>query len=411
MLILSFITLLLGSPNTKELRYEDVVYEEQIKTVRLYPSGEMGEGKMLPSVTSLQGNGLDLEFDDLQSDRANYYAKILHCNYDWTPSRLRDLDFISEYNEFNINNYEYSGNTHIPYVHYTYPIPTASIKLPGNYLVIVYRDGDREDLMFSKRFMITSGEAAIKPYSNIGMTAIRATSQQIQFEVNYNGIDIPNPLETVNVVIRQNQRWDNAVSDIKPSFVRESNKILEYRFFNDDKSFKAGNEFRFIELTSILAPGRNVDRIGNSEKPFTAYVTPDFPRSGQRYAQLLDRDGGFMIMIGNNAESETNENYMNVVFTLKQQQSKEKIYVVGAFNQWQRSEENEMPFNNGVYSATLLMKQGLYNYAYVTENNSTDIEGSYFETENFYEILVYNRSIYQQADHLIGYYSFTVNPR
>lgn len=411
MLIFTLFALLGAQPDNKELRYEDVVYEEQIKTVRLYPSGEVGEGKMLPGVASLQGNGLDLEFDDLQSGRANYYAKILHCNYDWTPSRLRDLDFISEYNEFNINNYEYSSNTHVPYVHYTYQIPVSSIKLAGNYLLIVYRDGDRDDLMFSKRFMVTSGEVTIKPYSNLGMTAIRATNQQIQFTVFYNGLDISNPLETVNVVIRQNQRWDNAVSNIRPSFVRENSKTLEYRFFNDDHSFKAGNEFRFIEISSILTPGRNVDRLDNTEKPVTAYVMPDLPRGGQRYAQLLDRNGGFMVLNANNAFGETSSNYMNVVFTLNVPEGKEKIFVVGSFNQWQRSEANAMEFTDGAYTSTLLLKQGLYNYAYVTESNSTDIEGSYFETENFYEILVYNRSIYQQADHLVGYFSFTVNPR
>jgi Domain of unknown function (DUF5103) len=411
MLILPFIALFFCSPPDKELRYEDVVYEEQVKTVRLFPSGVQDEGKMLPAVAQLGGNALQLEFDDLQSDRANYYLKILHCNYDWTPSRLRDLDFLTQYNEFNINDYQYSSNTHIPYVHYSFQVPVQDIKLAGNYLIIVYRDGDREDLMLSKRFLVASGSATIKPYSNIGMTAIRATNQQIQFEVNYNGLDIPNPLETVNVVIRQNQRWDNAVTDIKPSFVRENVKTLEYRFFNDDKSFRAGNEFRFVDFGSLTSPGLNTQRLDNSHKPYTLFIVTDFPRGGQRYAQFMDRNGGFQIVNYNAGEGESTGNYLNVVFTLRQPLSSEKIYVAGSFNQWQKSEENEMVFKNGEYTATLLLKQGLYNYAYVTESAQNDIEGNYFETENLYEILVYNKTMYPEADQLVGYYSFRVNPR
>jgi hypothetical protein len=410
MLIVILLSSLFTTIPGKELRYEDFIYEEQVKTVRLFPATDSPEGKSQSPVVHLNGNQLLLEFDDLQSDRANYYAKILFCNYDWTPANLHDLDFLSEYNEFTINDYFYSNNTYIPYVHYKFLVPR--VKIAGNYLLIVYRDGDRDDLMLSKRFMVSSDAAVIKPFTNLGMTAIRASNQQIQFEVSYNGLDIPSPLETVNVVIRQNQRWDNAVRDVKPSFVRQNTKQLEYRFFNDDKSFAAGNEFRFVDFTSMNYPGQNTARLDKNAKPYTLYVATDVPRAGQRYAQYPDINGNYVVLNRDFGEGETNSQYLNVVFTLQSaQQQGDNIYVIGAFNDWKKTPESEMTFKAGVYTCEMLLKQGFYNYAYESATDQSILEGSHFETENLYEILIYNHTFYPEADQLVGYYPLRVNPR
>jgi hypothetical protein len=39
------------------------------------------------------------------------------------------------------------------------------------------------------------------------------------------------------------------------------------------------------------------------------------------------------------------------------------------------------------------------------------MEGSHFETENLYEVLIYNRPFKPNADILVGYYPIPVNPR
>ena len=113
----------------KTLLLKDAVYEPQIRTVMCF-----GSPQTLPSsVANLTAQNLILEFDDLKEERNNYYAKLIHCNYDWTKSTLMDLDIMREYNEFTINDYSFSINTHIPYVHYRFPLP--SVKIPGNSLL------------------------------------------------------------------------------------------------------------------------------------------------------------------------------------------------------------------------------------------------------------------------------------
>ena len=70
---------------------------------------------------------------------------------------------------------------------------------------------------------------------------------------------------------------------------------------------------------------------------------------------------------------------------------------------------------NGAYQATLLLKQGWYDYHYGFESpngwNVVDLEGSYFQTENEYEILVYYRDMGSRYDELIGYAVLNPNKR
>ena len=62
-----------------------------------------------------------------------------------------------------------------------------------------------------------------------------------------------------------------------------------------------------------------------------------------------------------------------------------------------------------LYEAALLLKQGFYDYQYVYVENggslidNTLLEGSYVETENDYQILVYYRGFSSRYDRLIGY--------
>ena len=414
-----FITILLlivSLAEQKKLVYENKTYEKEIKSVQLYSSRRNDRSNLLPAVTQITQPDLVLEFDDLRNDINNYYAKIVHCNYNWTLSQLRDLDFMTDFNEFNVNDYSYSSNTFIPYVHYRFRIP--QVKLPGNYVLVVYRDGDKSDIILSHRFMVFDNRTSLKQDSQTsGALTLRANNQQMNFTINYRGFELLNPLETVHVVIRQNQRWDNAKFDVKSSFIRDDLHELEYRLFSDDKYFNAGNEFRFVDIRSANFPGQNTERIDKTSKPYHLWVQPDYSRQGQVYSQYPDFNGKFNIENLDNENPETASNYLEVTFTLKTSALENgKLFVVGSFNQWIRDSESEMKFDPtlGVYQNTCLLKQGWYNYQYYTEDIKlapNHFEGSHFETENFYEVLFYYRPFQPNADLLIGYFPMSVNPR
>ncbi|HEX8039062.1 MAG TPA: type IX secretion system plug protein domain-containing protein, partial [Chryseosolibacter sp.] len=244
-----------SSGNPKSLQLIDFAYEPQIRTIVIRPAVNDPRAYLDPAVTHLGEWNLLLEFDDLRDHRDTYYARIVHCNYDWTRSELTDLDFLSEFNEFPINTFEFSVDTHIPYAHYQMNLPP--VKLPGNYVVVVYRGSDKDDIILSKRFMVFDTRVTFENERNlVGAGNTASLNQQINFTINYTNLDIIDPLGSVKVAIRQNQRWDNIAMDIRPSFVREIEKEIEYRFFEREKMFKGGSEFRFFDLRSLNNPGR-----------------------------------------------------------------------------------------------------------------------------------------------------------
>ncbi len=101
----------------KTIRFEDYIYEANIKTVLLYPLlGEAHDAarSLSPPVLSLNDSkNLWLEFDDLNADYEQYHVKILHCTYDWKQSVLSEIEYMPEYNDLIINDYQVSSTTSI----------------------------------------------------------------------------------------------------------------------------------------------------------------------------------------------------------------------------------------------------------------------------------------------------------
>src|SRR5687768_11182909 len=180
--------------NPKALRLIDLGYEPEIKTIQLHPEN----APMEPAVTPLGKWDLVLEFDDLRDQRDTYYAKVIHCNYDWTKSDLLDQDFMTLYNEFPVTNTEFSVDTHIPYVHYWLNLPP--VKLPGNYVLVVYRGSNKDDIILSKRFMVYTNQVTFTQEGNlIGPGSIADVNQQLNFTVDYKNLNVLNPLLDVHV--------------------------------------------------------------------------------------------------------------------------------------------------------------------------------------------------------------------
>ena len=399
----------------KALTLADKTYEPQIRSVHCYPNQQTEGNTILPPVARLDPQNLILEFDDLREQKNNYYLRLVHCNFDWTKSTLMDLDFMRDYNEFPINDYGYSINTHLPYVHYRYPIPP--VKIPGNYVAMVYRDGNRQDLVLTKRLMIYDGRISFAPDDQIaGLGNIRESNQALNFIVDYSDMEIINPTGSVHVVIRQNQRWDNAKFDVKPSFLREDQSRIEYRFFDTDKTFTAGNEFRFVDFRSLNYPGQNTLRLDKSHKPYDLFVAVDGSRDGQAYAQYPDMNGNFAPDNRDYSDEPwISANYLYVNFGLKSPKLNGGVYVIGAFNGWDKNAENKMDYDaaQSMYTRRLLLKQGFYNYQYWVEGDGApnQIEGDHFQTENLYEVLVYYKPFQPNADLLLGYFVIPVNAR
>lgn len=391
------------------LRYEDYVYRNNIKTVILSP---VGFDMTSPIIRLNTDDRLLLQFDDLDHDVKEYYYTFIHCNATWTPSDLLQSQYLSGFTDDRITDYSFAFNTLQLYTHFRLEIPNSNMipLVSGNYLLLVYSDNDKNNLVLTRRFMITdiklNVEAAVHRASVI---EDRDTKQKIDFSVFYKDYKIENPFGDITVVILQNDRWDNAVSTLKPQFLRESQLDYTYETGSD---FIAGNEYRNFDIRSLRYATERVHRISTDSAIARVFLFDDESRSYKRYSTEYDLDGYYSIKTydGNNDELESDYAWVNFYLPYDFQRTDGNFYVFGMFSLNQCTPENKMIYDSekNAYRARILFKQGYYNYKYVflQDNSSvadeTVVEGSHQETENDYTILVYHRPIASRYDHLVG---------
>jgi hypothetical protein len=188
------------SPALGQYSYEDprgslreMVLDHSVKTVRLYRQG----WPLSYPVIKLSGDvPLVLEFDDLSSEQPVFMYKVIHCNADWTPSDVSEMEYLEGYPENEIRHSTPSFNTYYNYLHYQLEIPNENTRLmlSGNYVLVVYRDGNQEEVVFTKRFMVTESAVHIEASAHIPvLNHYKACCQEVDFTVRHSGITIDDP--------------------------------------------------------------------------------------------------------------------------------------------------------------------------------------------------------------------------
>ncbi|MEQ9301847.1 MAG: DUF5103 domain-containing protein [Cyclobacteriaceae bacterium] len=408
--IILFTTLISGAliSSAQTLRYEDKIYDENVKSVQLYPLSQERYPEYQSAIIDVrQQTPLQLKFDELYYDYSDYIFKLIRCTADWKKSNMVELEYLFEYNEFPIQNYQYSQNTKVPYTSYEVTLPR--VKQPGNYLLAVYRRSDGEQLILTKRFVVYTNSVEISPvFGNRIINTSNPKMHQFEFKVNYSNMETFSPTQDFKLVIRQNQRWDNMLTDLTPSMIREDIGTIEFRGFSGENALQAGNEFRLFDLRGYTYRGQNISSIDRKPDVTEAYVIPEESRNGLAYGIYEDQNGKYYNQTLEPGSIDLEADYVKVNFSLRIPKVKEKLYVLGAYNIWQKEKDNLMTYNPSKeqYQAQILIKQGFYNYIYWLDNDTPwNYEGSHFETENQYEIFVYYRAPGTQFDIPVGYLS------
>lgn len=394
---------------------QERVYEEQFRSMVVYPEGNLPQARLEPAVSTVGATNLWLEFDELADVFDNYFVSFVHCNADWTPSGLFDIDFLAEFNEFPIRDYRFSQSTMVNYVQYRFRLP--AFKRSGNYLLQVYRNRDKKQMVFTRRFMITENTVNVSGRATFSEGVDqRNTHQQLQFTIGYNGIDLNNPMKEVKIVLRQNQRWDNAEGGLEPFRVDVGNKILDYRGFDLKNNFPGGNEYRFFDARTLVNRGQNVLRLEQDPNFMIAILGKDQPRKSVAYSETLDLNGNFLFENRDPGGNMRDPDYLLAEFFLESSPMDGEVVLVGALTDFGQFPESTMRYDEeaGGYLTSVFVKQGWHDYLYELRESDLpawQLEGSHFETENLYEIFVYYRPIGERGDRLIGYRKINANSR
>jgi len=380
------------------------VFSPAIKTLQLIVNND----KLLPLVVNLESDDyIEINFDELSARQTRYTYSITHCNADWTKSNLNPAEYMTGFHNQLMDYYDTSFNTTVNYTHYKlfFPNEDTQFLVSGNYVVHISEEGNEDKPVLAACFSVVEQE--IKTQMSVTtntMIDFNQAHQQLSFTVNY--ASHFTTMQDFKIYALQNNRRDNMVLASSPSNIQPGRMVFEH---NRNLIFEAGNEYRRFETVSTQYNGMNVQSINFFSPYFHQTLFVDELRSNRSYLFDKDQNGRFFIRSNDANDYDIESDYVVVHFTLScERPFSENIYILGEAFYNILDERSKMTYNyeNKCYEKSVLLKQGLYNYLYVSQKNNKAttalVEGNYYQTENEYTILVYYRPPGGRYDKLIG---------
>jgi hypothetical protein len=393
------------------IRNSNYIYKDYIRTVLVHPDG----APMSKPVVQLgMPERIIFSFDDLSNDYKKFGYTIIHCDADWKESDLLPNEYLEPFQDDYIEDFSYSVNTMQPYVHYEGAIPNENIayKLSGNYLLKVYLADHPEEVMFTHRFFVNKPSVNViarvrKPLD----VSERDWRQEVVFNIQTLGLQLTDPRQEIKVTLRQNGRWDNAITDLKPRSITGTDLMYDYDGVN---VFDGGNAFRYFDMKSLRYNSFRVAEIDyDLQEGYQVYLHDDEVKKKNVFEYVQESINGLFLIKTEDMEIDnTMADYAQVHFFLPYDYplATGKLYMMGGLTYWQFIPEAELQYNydRKGYEGSLLLKQGFYNYQFLfLPNNATHgdtdlTEGNFFDANNDYTFFVYYRPVGGRYDRLVN---------
>ncbi len=352
----------------------------------------------------------EIQFDDLYANEANYYYEIVHCNYDWKHSDLSKNEYLQGFDGIRIQEYTNSLNTLQLFSHYRIGFPNKNTRLlvSGNYMIKILNE-DRE-VVFSRKLMLYEDLVSVPMQIKRARTLSNINyKQNLDFSIKSPNLLFQSPLQNVKVLLLQNGKLNEAITNVKPMYTIGNDLIYKY---DSETQFWGGNEFLYYENKVIRAATNFISRVDSNNGVYNTHLYADNARINKTYTYNPDANGNFIPLNANTSNNAIEADYSWVFFTLSAPSFYEKknIYINGMFNNYAISDENKMDYNQekGIYEKAIMIKQGFTNYQYVVadQNKKIDyenaIDGNFWQTENNYFAIIYYRENNQRYDRIIG---------
>ena len=356
------------------------------------------------------GDSFQLQFDDLHGSEDNYYYKITHCDYDWKKSQLSINEYLTGFDNQRIQDYTNSLNALQIYSHYriSFPNKLTQLKVSGNYIISIVNED--QEVVFSRKFIVfeelVSVPMQVKRARNVKDVQFK---HNLDFAIKSGSITFQSPLQNVKVLLMQNGKFNNTISNIKPMYTIGNDLIYKY---DTETQFWAGNEYLFFENKNIRAANNSIARIDTQGGLYNCFLYTNNTRAEKPYTYWPDINGNFYIKNLNSQNDEIEADYAWIYFSLSAPAfyQNKNIYITGMFNNNVLSEENKMDYNDkkGIYEKAIMIKQGFTNYNYTIADSKgkiddgNAIDGNFYQTEDDYLIMVYYRENTDRYDRAIG---------
>ena len=358
------------------------IFNDRISSLQVTVGGNW---MAMPVMSTSNLSPLFIDFDDMTHEYHRYVYRIEHCEADWSLSEeLFTSDYIEGFNDgIAIDNLEESLNTNVLYTHYHLQIPNdkCRLKLSGNYRVTVYDEDNDNEIMFVAYFMVVDPIIGVAlSVTNNTDAGINSAYQQVGMEIKYGSI------KSSQYTMSNGLRWDHC----------------------RDYIFLAGNEYRKFEMLDVTHTTMGMESLDWDGHEYHAYIFPDEPRPNYIYDE--DANGAFCIRNSDYYEVNRLCEYLQVHFQLKAPKQNGDVYLNADWTYDQFFPKYKMEYNevNKTYEGVVQLKQGYYSYQYLLMKPDGTLipmpsEGSFFQTENKYQALVYFRGQGERTDRLLGF--------
>ncbi len=390
--------------------FQNRIFNPLIKSVKLL---SYNPKYSLPIISLNTSEKLNLSFDYLSEDAKDLTYTFVKCNSRWEKSEnIFFHDFAEGMEEKLITDFEFSENTSTNFIHYNLDFPSSESKflMSGNYVLII-RESETSKVLLTQKFYVAENKTIITQHPKESKDSdLKTTHHLINFVVNHSLVPSDNPMRDFKAVVIQNGRYDNAKFDLEPSFI-SNNQLI----FNNEKEnlFEAGNEYRILDFRDLKQLSHSVEEIFFQDSIYHVIPKIDYKRAFSNYKNTTDHNGKYFI---NNIPGRGNPNltsdyaFVHFRFARKVPLDGSNIFILGEINGGEIDEKLKMIYKDSLehYEAHILLKQGVYNYAYCSKKNGEksfiweETDGSHYQTGNTYTILLYFKGFNDEVEKLIG---------
>ncbi|MCX6120204.1 MAG: DUF5103 domain-containing protein [Ignavibacteriales bacterium] len=369
------------------------IYSDHIKSMRIN-----GTAKANFPIVLLDSHPVTISFDVDETTLENYRVKIFHCDKDWniTQSSFINDEFRNystsqipfEIVPSGVRNYERTYSFLIPGIKGLEHLPQS-----GNYKVEIWDENKNELQADGKIFAVENIEDSVLMIFNRYLQSEISPQNQVNKAVLFFTLPPPrmddasplyaNFVKTVDIYRNREIETPHRIDADN----RNSNTFIDGLGTNTLKfvidNLQPGNEYRRIDLRDAdLFPPYEILRLRDGA---------DMGRWQWQGAE--DQNGTSTLSTGNRYAD-----YVQFQFELgrPEENSNDKIYVVGDFNGWKVDEKWRLQYDDAIKHYKLLtwIRRGAYDYQYViNENDWMTLEGNDWRTVNVYTALLYYHDV------------------
>lgn len=386
--------------------------EPIIRSLKAYPNNGQSQLPVLVFDEKRNSDHLTIEFDIDSDYQPNFHIVFRFCDRNWKPYENLFLANSGENIDYNIMLSFLPSTLKEARYHFrgSYPDSKGNVTFPfsGKWRYYITDSNDTSMVYAEGKFIVVrdafrlpsglkSGTLENKIYFPSDLARIFSITADFRLPESY----FPGYVQGLEII--ENHKLDY------PYFVgRDVNTDVRFYYWDANRRFtftardvRPGNEYRVTDLRNI-----NIHQSGTVKAQFDGLETSRFFTEGRD-----DHEGGSILL---NYRDE-NAVYLNVEFSLRapDELSNKAVFLAGSFTDWKVLPEFRMNNNDGLYTITIPLKRGVYDYQYVTADmisgrpSNIDwfvLEGNSLNTSNnYYLFLYYSEQEKGGYDRIIGY--------